>query len=163
MLEHCGLLHLEAHQYLHKTLSFLFWTSNSFEKKSNFGHFFEKVYWQSRTITNFKTKTTRIYGGINGFPNAKNRNVLASKLRPVKTFKCGKRYFTAEGNSATRASWRGWSYIWQTSSSHDICMVTDHMKCLVCLYYSLPQSKSNCKVLQVILLPASGLWRHVTS
>ena len=30
------------------------------------------------------------------FPNAKNSNVLASKLRSVKTFKGGKCYFTGE-------------------------------------------------------------------
>ena len=42
------------------------------------------------------------YGGVNELPNAKNRNVLALKLRPVKTFKGEKNETLQEsGNSTT--------------------------------------------------------------
>ena len=61
------------------------------------------------------------------------RNVLASKLRPVKTFRGEKMLlYKREGNSAT-AERHGWSYIWQRSSSHNVCMVTECMKFLGCL------------------------------
>ena len=50
----------------------------------------------------------------------------------------------------------GRSYVWQSSSSHDVCMVTERLKFLVCLTDVLTQSKSNCKLLQVILLLAVG-------
>ena len=70
--------------------------------------------------------------------------------------------YSREGNSTT-AERHGWSYIWQRSYSHNVCMVNECLKFLVCIKYSLPQSKSNCKVLQVILLPAQAYdvtWRH---
>ena len=42
------------------------------------------------------------YGGINKLPNSKDRNVLASKLRPVKTFRGEKCYFTEQTVIAQR-------------------------------------------------------------
>ena len=48
---------------------------------------FRKVYGWSTKFSKWETKNTRFYFGINKLSNAKNRNVLPSKLRPVKTFK----------------------------------------------------------------------------
>ena len=52
-------------------------------------------------VHNFRIKKNK--PEINKLPNAENRNVLASKLRPVKLFKGKKCYFTGErpGNSTT--------------------------------------------------------------
>ena len=44
-----------------------------------------------------KNKRYKVYRGLNKLINARNRNVLASRLRPAKTFKGGKCYLTSEG------------------------------------------------------------------
>ena len=59
---------------------------------------------------NFRIKklTSNIFGGINKLSNAKNHNILASKLRPVKTFKSEKMLLCRRGGNSTTD---GWSYI----------------------------------------------------
>ena len=44
-----------------------------------------------------KNKRYKVYRGLNKLINARNRNVLASRLRPAETFKGGKCYLTGEG------------------------------------------------------------------
>ena len=58
-------------------------------------------------ILEMKQKTMMNYGGVNKLPNAKNRNVLASKLRPVKLSKVKNEISQEGGNSTTD----GTSYI----------------------------------------------------
>ena len=55
----------------------------------NFG--FRKVYGRSSKFSKWETQKTRFCFGINKLSNAKNRNVLPSKLPPVKTFKVKKK------------------------------------------------------------------------
>ena len=98
-LEHCGLFYLVAYGCLHKSLYFesdhlnYFFFENYFFSKifENLDFGFRKVYRRSTKFSKWENKNTRFCFGINKLSNAKNRNVLPSKLRPVKTFKVGKK------------------------------------------------------------------------
>ena len=59
----------------------------------------------------------------------------------MKTFKGGKMLLYRNWGNSTTRNRHGQSYIWQTFSSHNVCMVTERLKCLVCITDVLPQSK----------------------
>ena len=93
-LKHCGLFYLVAYGCLHNSLYFesdhldylwkFIWKTKIF-KNLDFG--FRKVYGRNTKFSKWETKNSRFCFGINKLSNAKKRNVLPSKLRPVKTFK----------------------------------------------------------------------------
>ena len=99
-LEHCSLFYLVAYGWFHNSLYFesdhlnYFWKKiekPKFSKNLDFG--FRKVYGRSTKFSKWETKNTWFCFGINKLSNAKKkkRNVLPSKLRPVKTFKVWKK------------------------------------------------------------------------
>ena len=95
-VEHCVFLHLVACQYFHNSWLFIFQISNSFVKKKNI-YFSFLLFFQKSTdeALNFRIKKINQQGiVINKLPNTKNPNVLTSKLRLVKTFKCEKCHYT---------------------------------------------------------------------
>ena len=97
-LEHCGLFYLVAYGCLHNSLYFesdhLDYLKKKKLKNQNFSKILilvlEKNYGRSTKFSKWETKNTRFCFWINKLSNAKNRNVLRSKLRPVKTFKVEK-------------------------------------------------------------------------
>ena len=99
-LEHCGLFYLVAYKCLHNSLFFWKWSSKLFLEKNmknqnfqKFGFWFSKSLRKKHKIFEMRNQKTRFCFGINKLSNAKKRNVLPSKLRPVKTFKVEKKTF----------------------------------------------------------------------
>ena len=124
-LEHCGLFYLVADGCLHNnSLYFWKWSSKLFLEKiwkpkifENLDFGFRKVCGRSTKFSKWETKNTRFCFGINKLSNAKNRNVLPSKLRPVKTFKVEK---ITKTKLFRRASER-WQTIGTASSQTEAC------------------------------------------
>ena len=124
-LEHCGLFYLVAYGCLYNSLFLWKWLSKLFFeknlKKQKFRKFgFRKVYGRSTKFSKWETKNTRFCFRINKLSNAKKRNVLPSKLRPVKTFKVEKKLFR-------KASER-----WQSNYWH--CLPAD--RSMVCVFWT---------------------------
>ena len=96
----------------------------------NFG--FRKVYGRSTKFSKWKTKKTRFCFGINKLSNAKNRNVLPSKMRPVKAFKVEKKITFQES-------------IWKMTNNWH-CLHTDQS--MVWVFWTA-QHKSQCATEQL--------------
>ena len=87
-------------------------------------------------VKNWKKKLTlkkkSMDKALNKLSNAKKKKKTefsSFKLWPVKTYRGEKGYFT--GEKISQIAECHWSYIWQTSSSHIVCMVTERLKFLV--------------------------------
>ena len=87
-----------------------------------FGFWFSKSLRTKHKIFEMRNQNTRFCFGINKFSNAKNRNVLPSKLRPVKIFKVG-----TKTKLFRRASER-----WQTIIWH--CLPADWS--IICVFWT---------------------------
>ena len=92
-VKHCGFLHLKAYLFRNKTLYFWFLISKNlcfvhrlFENQNpNFQKFWFFNFFSKNNLDDH-FQNTRNCGGTHRLPNKTNRNVLASKLRPEKTF-----------------------------------------------------------------------------
>ena len=90
-VEHCVLLHLKAYLFQNKTLYFWFLISKIFARRlfenqnPNFRKFWLFIFFSKNNL-DYHFQNTRNYGGTHRLPDKTNRNVLAWKLRPVRTF-----------------------------------------------------------------------------
>ena len=132
-LEHCGLFYLVAYGCLHNSLYFesdyltYFWEKNWKTKIfENLDFGFRKVYGRSTKFSKWETKNIRFGFGINKLSNAKKRNVLPLKLRPVKTFKVGKKKTFQES-------------IWKMTNNWH-CLPAD--RSMVCVFWTAQRQHS---------------------
>ena len=108
-VEHCVFLHLKAYLFLNKTILFWFFISKNlcfvrrlFENQNqNFRNFWLFKFFSKNNLDDHFKKKTRNYGGTHWLPNKSNRNVLASKLRSVKTFQKKVKFAQKNKNSKT--------------------------------------------------------------
>ena len=113
-VEHICFLHLVAYLYLYNSLIFIFQISDSFSEKMkiNFKNiiFFEKSPWTKHKIFELKEVNDKELSKYK-ILRKKKRNVLASKLRPVKTSKGEKMLLSRKEGNSTTAERHGWSFI----------------------------------------------------